>query len=708
MSPRAKAPKGNAKGWPLAALVLTLTTVNALLSHGNIPLIGKGFLLALGLLLPLILWARSTGAPRTTAAFDGNALPPMTLPLLFVLAALALGLRFAKLTTLFLYPTLDETNVGSFAIALTEKWDWRFFYTFGQVPPLPVWTTALLLKAGASPLFSFWFPSAVVSALTVVAGFFAAREFFPRSFALLAAGLLAFGYWPLLMGRVCHNGIWLPLWFCGCLYFLGRFLKAPGKGAAVRLGFAAGLGSFTFTPWPWAVLALLAAAFGGTLKRPLRNARSLPYFLVAFAVALAPFLLAVLREGYGQHIGAMSFLSGWFPFSHQGWTVLSYGTELLWGTFDKDTAYGAMEGGLLNPLWGSAFLIGAVQLWRDRNRGVLRWTALAFLLVMMPGVLSMNVEMFRVGSVMPLLLLVAALGLAQVLLAAPRSWRIALLTVFLLAGGVFDGWRIVRSQDPYLRKATGWVWDEVPLADLRGQALLKDQAASFGPGLVFTEFTEIPFDEYLFDMSYPFNAAENPKLKEEGVRWAGLVINAQYASFLKPRFPGSRWHPLGCNHPGEPEMALGILPVEERTGPTLALWKEAHHYFRSLSAAINSIREDRSYHSAEDLFHRKPAFLAEDPFLEACYWERRAEFFYQYDYRHHLEDQLSALRQAIQAGYPAAHLNYKLGCLLMRHREFQASRQALRAALRTEPGNQDVLDALTLLDSLQKGAPAPK
>jgi hypothetical protein len=695
-------------------LFLALVATNTLLSYGSFSFPVKGFLFLFGIALPLVLAFQSLPRRGTGEAgpFTKEFLPTFPAWLLLLLALAALFIRFYRLTDLFLWPGLDESLLGMFAIRLSEKWDWRFFYSFGQVPPLPIWSSALLLKAGAPAFFSLWFPSAVVSSLTVFTGYAAARQFFPRSFAFLCAGVLAFGYWPFLLGRICHQGIWLPLWVCLCLFFLGRFLKASTPSGqrreAVTLGFATGLGSFTFTPWPCMALAVLGGAFCGSPSKPLRNARHLPYFLGAMLAAMGPFLFAVWREGWGQHIGAMSALSGWFSWKHQVLTVLSYLTEMLWGTLEGDSAYVAAYGGMLNPLWGAVFLLGLLQMIKDRSSKLIQWVGLAFLLGMLPGLLSMNVEMFRVAAALPFLLFTTVLGLAGLLTRVPPGRRVILLTALFILGAGIDGWRILKSQGPPSGKPSEDTEGVLPLADLRAYGILKEASDRLGPGWIFTEFTENPYDQSLFDATYAFNAAENPRLQPNRARWAGLLTNVHYLPFLSPRFPGAAWYRLGGNLPGDQGMLLGMIPLTEKTLEPLGRWTQAHHYFRSLGWAINSISEDRTYAAAEGLFVQKPALVGEDPFLESCYWERRAEFYYSYNFHLHYQDQLRALRQALQSGYPAAHLYYKLGSLLMRKREFGAARKALQSALKLEPSNPDVLNAISVLGELEKKAPTPK
>lgn len=558
-------------------------------------------------------------------------------------------------------------------------------------------------QVGGFTYLSLWFPSALVSSLTLFVFYAATRQFFSKSLAIVCAGMWAFGYWPFLLGRYCHEGIWLPLWACLCGYFLGRFLKSSTpqsrKWNSLILGFAAGLGSWTFTPWPFLGLALFWALFCPTFSKPFRNLGLFPYFVLGALPALGPFLWAVWNEGYGQHISSTSALSGWFSMEHQVRTILSYFTELFWGTLENDSGYIAAFGGMLNPIAASFFFMGLLRLIRSRSLPLVQWIFFAFFLVLLPGLLSMNVETFRVALALPFIYLIAALGMAHLLTACSPVLRLRILLVFLMAGAFIDGARMLQSQRNPLDYPVVSADGAFPMANLRAFKVLKGLNDRYGPGLILTEFFETPYDQSLFDLTYSYNEAENRKLKGSA-RWAALLTDTGFYPLLHQRFPESVWYDLGKNNPEDPEMLLGTFPVNTRNEKTLALWVDAHHYFRDLSWKINSINEDKTYRAADLLFSQKPEEIAEDPFLEASYWDRRAEFFYYYNFKSHYTDQVEALEMALR-GYPSAYLSYKLGSLFARKGQYQKAREAYEKSLRASPGDPKVLAALTLLQGLE-------
>lgn len=594
---------------------------------------------------------------------------------------LAIWLRFYRLGGVWGWPNLDEGMLSSAAIDLSEKWDWKFFYTFGQAPPLPVWTSGILLKLGMPPLLCLWVPSATVTLCTLGFGYAAARRFSTRTLSTLFAFLLAFSAWPLWMGRLCHEGVWVPLWTMVCLYLLAGFHSARAglakRQAAILLGLAAGLGYFTFTPWPVVVPLLASGAFANIRPWGLRNKDCLLYFLIPFFLALMPFFILIYRNGFGDHIASVFFLSGWFPLKHQTQTMADYLTAIFGGATSPDAAYTIPGGGVLNPLLDGAFFLGLLWLIRERARGWAAWLLVCLGATLLPGLLSMNVEMFRIAQALPFLLWTTALGLSWLSASLPRKVRLPILLLILTAVLGMDVGRVFRA-----------IPDRQNLTDaepsLRAQTLLESVAHQWGPGLVFTELNIDSRDHASFVATYAFNAAENPRLRSDQARWAAIFTNSHYLPFLFPRFPQARWYRLGADS-SSGETLLGMIPLDSTNRKTLDLWVRADHYFHLLNLRTDAISGEKTYQEADQAFQEMPVFLAQDRFLESCYWERRGDFYYDYRYQTHLEDHLNALRQAIRQGYPAAHLYFKLGSLLLRKGDRREAKAAFRSALRADP-----------------------
>jgi hypothetical protein len=687
---------------------LLFFAVNVLVAYTVLPTALKVLLAALALGLPFAqAWRAPPAAADETPAYGREIFVSPGLWFGAPVLVLAAFLRFYRLEGLFRWPTLDEGWNGILALDLSRHWTWRFFYTFGQAPPLPVWCSALLFKIGAPPFLCLWLPSACVSLLTAGAGYGAARSFFPRSFALICGGLLAFSYWPLFLGRFCHQGVWLPLWVCLCLWALGTALRAfrsgPGKGPSLALGLCLGLGSFTFTPWPLVVLFFSVLFLTRIRKiRPDQWKVSAAFWMFGLLASLAPFLLAAAKEGYGRHILSLSPWGGWFHWKEGALNVLRYCTVLFWGPFEASPAYTPAEGGFLNPLLGAAFGLGALELLRFRKRPLEAWALLAFPVFLLPGWLSLNLEGFRIVQVLPLLLFITAVGVQTLLASLPGGRRLFYLCFLLLLTAAWDFSMLCL---PYLNPESNPRDFGRPLKSLeryRAYRELDSLQKREGPGWVLADFAPGSLnDPTLSLMTLPFNAAMNPSLEGSPIRWAALFVSADYVPFLERDFPESRWDPVGrglsLENGGD---ALGLFKPTPRNLPRLMRWIRAYRYFQAADLRRFVTGTDETLPAIAVLDRGYPEVRG-DPFLESCFWDKRAAYEYaRLDFAEHLR----CARMALERGYPAAHLYFNLGLLYLKEGLNGEAEKAFEGALRA-PADQTA--AAWILSRFPPPSPSP-
>ncbi len=682
----------------LGAVFVLLVFSNYFLSQPGLPAAARVGLILAGIIGPLI-WLIRGGEGTRKGALDSTE---GRLPLWFLLGTLFLAVfsRFYRLENLVPWPNDEEGMSGLYALELSRQWNWHIFHTFGQIPPLSIWAAAALFKGGVNPWLSLWLPSAIVSLLIPAAGFLAARQFFSKTTAGLVAVWLTFNYWPFSLGRACCEGIWVPLWFLGCVFYLGKLLNSSTRGAkrraAIFLGILLGTGFWTYTPWPivvvWVSLLLVFDFFRGKVLRE--------YWVplgAAFGAALIPFGLAVYHEGYGQHIQAMSILDPWIPWGQKITASLSYVTVLFWGSLAPITTYAPPLGGFLNPLEDAFFFIGAAQCVKSRGP-VDRVLALTFFLFLLPGMLSMGTEPFRVVQIIPVLAVLCVFGFLRLARAIPGPSRPVFLAVLFLLSAGLDVSRVERS------RALDYSKDPVEAEHWRTYQILKNFSETSGPGWIFTEFLAHP-DETLGVMTHDFNKTWDPSSATASVGWSALLIDPHYYPFVSPGFPGSQWYWMDQGTPFDKGFVLGVIPNNAQNLPRLTRWLGAHAYFRRLSEDLCDINNPESYERAQKDFENPPPLIPQDRFLEACYWERRGEFDYDYSYQTHWEDHLDALRQAIKQGYPAAQLYFKLGSLLLRKGDRPGALSAFRAALKQDPQYEEAQSGLNL--ALGQAPPRP-
>ena len=683
----------------LWAYFLLFLAANTLISYSGFSFEIKSALILLGIVLPLYVGARTQAGLsfRETPAYEKDLLNPFPGWLLFAGVVAAAFLRFYKLETLFCWPTLDEGWNGILAIELSKHWSWRFFYTFGQAPPLPVWCGALLFKLGCAPAFCLWFPSAVVSLLSVVAGYLAARQFFSQSFSLVCGGLLAFSYWPLFIGRFCHQGIWLPLWVCAVFYLWGRLLKAKDDSArnsrAFALGIGLGLGSFTFTPWIGVAGFTLLSVLWGLKVSSSEGRRQAVYLGTGFLLGLLPFISAVTREGFGHHILSLSPWGGWFHGLDFFTNLFKYFAVLVWGAFEANPAYTPVWGGFLNPLLGAFFFTGLLELGGLFRLGLARWMAIAFLLFLLPGALSPNLETFRIAQVLPLLMWITALGIHGALGRIPTGRKVPVFCLILAFVGGLDFFLLAA---PYSNPVAHPENFGRPLKSLE-KYLAYQHLKERRPQFLLTDFeTDSYNDPTLSLMTYGLNGARNtesdPPQKE---LWA-VFINTHYTPFLRRRFPESQWacFPIGpMRQPADGGNVLGFLSDIPGQVPNLRQWLLAHELFQKADLQRFS-QEKADFKAVLQTLESAYPLVKGDPFLESVFWDKRGSYEYEaLNYDQHLY----SYQMAVTKGYPTADFYFKLGQLLLLKGK-KAEAQA--AFLKATQAPLDLTPAKAVLDWL--------
>jgi hypothetical protein len=231
-------------------LFLILVASNSVIAYLPLSLPLKGLALLLGVILPLYLLFRS---PLDFPLIPQESEDPVPLYGFYRLGALVLITRLVFLTTYQAWPGGDEGLHGFLALGLIPHWNWSFFYTCGEHPPLLIWVLALLIRWTNSMFFSLWFVPAVFS----IAGWFllasAARRILSPNAASLFSFLAALSFWPLYSARFCHQGALLAPFLGALLYCTARAVKEETIFSRTAWAFAAGaalgLGLLTFTAW---------------------------------------------------------------------------------------------------------------------------------------------------------------------------------------------------------------------------------------------------------------------------------------------------------------------------------------------------------------------------------------------------------------------------------------------------------------------------
>lgn len=597
-------------------------------------------------------------------------------PPFWVLAILFLGagfLRFTQLTTLSLWPLTDEAKSAYYSLQLAAHGSFQMLYDFSQLPPFYIWLQAFFFKIFGGSLFSLWCFPAFLSFLTVVTAFFAARAHFNETFTWIFCGLVAFSFWPLYTGRFSHQGSLLLLWEFLVLGIAGRLSKTAGprelKKSGWSLGFMTGLGFYTFTSWPTVVLVL-------TLWVYLFFRKAILFFLGGMILAYLPLGWEWFHQDYGgyiHHVWAWDLSRPWLGQILQS---LSDFSAFFWkSTIPANLfAYKPFWGGYLNPFMGALFFLGALVFFRTESKSKSFFVVSAFLIFYVPGFLTGGVEMFRVLPLLPLLLAGTTWGLLTLLgpLKLHLKWiALTLILVFSLSldtkhlFGVYHGiW--VQPKDNWFASKS--------VERLRAYYILEELKKQKGPGVILCELVPDLYDQSLTIATYAFNVAQNRELNPGQARWAALLINIHYQPYLADIFPDGNWYRLApdVDRP-DGGLMLAVFPLPSNHPETLNRWIKADKACQDLTPLVFDNRDYKSRKPLLEKIYSIYPLFQDDRFLESCFWEKIAEN--EYGDRNY-EGQIDALKQAVEKGYPTAHLYNDLGALYLRHSRFLEARGA--------------------------------
>ncbi len=647
----AKSPPAFLLGLVFAVFLIS----NAVLAYSPLPApvkIGWGLLGILAPGLALFLRPQWFGLGREKAG--DRILPALSPMVLALMAALALFLRFYRLADFSTWPSTDEGWINAYALDLSQKWDWKLLYGFEKATPFYIWVQAGVFKILKPSLFSLWLTPAVFSLAALGMSFAAAKQFFPPRFSLLCALLMAFGFWPLLTGRIGLGGTAFCFLELAVLALFGKLLKekrpAWRRILAGLWGLVLVCGFYTGYLY-WAGFCFLFLVF--LLATPLhKKITGEEWGILALVqlILLAPLAWAFLAQGLGHYVNslwAFNPQSQWAPGTY---TPLSYITSLLWWADPSGFIYRPQWGGFLNPVAGSFFLLGLGAAFY-RRQAYWRWIFGALLFLLMPGLLSKTYEMFRIISLLPLLVLVTALGI-QFFIArlSPKVWVLAGL--FCLSLGL-DSYHLFGAyRQAWANPGPSWQHFK-SLERWRAFEALRAQSREDGPGFILADFIDRNFDPSLDLATFSFNAAENPALSGTHPQWVAILFPDHLRPFLQKRFPQGRWMELAQGLPPSFEnKCLGILPNRPQDQAVFSAWIRADLAFSQVARRMRYSPNQMTYQQLREALAALQPAAGSDPLLESCFDQKMVNTF---DAQTEAAQALFFVRRAIQWGYPSAY-----------------------------------------------------
>jgi tetratricopeptide (TPR) repeat protein len=660
---------------------------NFLISYFDLSVEAKLWIAFAGFGLPLALFFLHH---RKKAVFEEplwskELLPDLSNWVWLLLGLLAILPRIYRLTELSVWPFTDEGYGAYFSIRLSQKWDWQFFFNFTQVPPFFNWLLAVYFKWFVPSLYSLWFFAAFVSILTVWACGFAARMYFPKSFSLFFMALVSFGFWPLYVGRICLPENIIFFWQVVDYFFLAVFLKHRGKSGdwiySLILGVTTGFGFFVAVAWP--VMALsISLLFLNDIPVPEKRSKTFYCFWFGLMSMFLLFAVVSFFERNGQYIRALWAFYPGMDIKRQAMDFLSCLRALFWG-FSWRRLYGPVWGGLLNPISGALFFVGALKLARLRRPWFALWIFISFALFIFPAAAARGYDTSRILLAIPVVFLLGALGLQVLLVPIAPSRRI--LAVFLVLGlSVGLDFYHLFNRFHQLWGTPGNAWNFGKEFELwKSYEILEEVKKETGPGaLLFNLRTHLD-DVTPTLAAYSFDAASNPSISFRDSKWIAVLVDANYGPFLSKRFPEGRYYWL-CPKAPYGRWMLGVIPVLPHNKAVLDKWFALDQKMREVTEKIVVSMPGASREAILDQIFKSRDYALGDPYLASVFWEKI------FDNRVIERDApgcLEAARQCVLEGYPLPEMYNEEGVILTQMGRYTQAREAFEKAVKADSMN---------------------
>jgi 4-amino-4-deoxy-L-arabinose transferase-like glycosyltransferase len=392
--------------------------------------------------------------------------------LLLAIVALGAVVRFWDLDSLPYGTWYDEAENGLVALRILEEPNYLPMYE----PRVNSAGHYLLLLAGSLRLLgrsteALRAVSALLGTASVAAGYLLGRELFGRRWGLVLAFLVAVSRWDINFSRIGMYNVATPLLELTALAFLLRGLRGRRWASFALSGLAVGLGAVFYTGFLPFLLVLLAFLLHTAIaeRRVLRGSRSgLLILLLAFFLTVPPVVRYAVAnpEEFSERAQKTSVFTGKTRQEALLAVRESAVKHLLMFNYEGDRygRHNLSHEPMLDPVSGALMMLGlavCLRRWR-RPRSLL--LVLWLLLLLLPGVLSLEWEaphaLRTIGSLPAayLLALVPVQGLGEEwrrVLGGRRVLHFALLvalllgvvgcsnlhTYFFVQANDFDSWR---------------------------------------------------------------------------------------------------------------------------------------------------------------------------------------------------------------------------------------------------------------------------
>jgi hypothetical protein len=214
------------------------------------------------------------------------------------------------------------------------------------------------------------------------------------------------------------------------------------------------------------------------------------------------------------------------------------------------------------------------------------------------------------------------------------------------------------------------------------------------PIYLFSELIPEGSDQSLAFSTYFVNAAWNPDLPLDGIKWAVVLTDRHYVPFLYKRFPGSRWLSFSPASDGkESRHILGIIPVTEETAPVFRQWRDYYGTLQDINWNTTNLPNGTSHRKILESLMAFYSRVPEDPLLQSCFFEKLVynfsweNTFYPGDTWTDWANFSNLFHQSFDKSYQDLDLCEKFGRLLAVEGQGAEAKRLFEKGLRLSPGN---------------------
>jgi hypothetical protein len=500
--------------------------------------------------------------------------------------------------------------------------------------------------------------------------------------------LMSVSFWPVFVERFSHQAVLMIFWESVAFFLLAVFLKSPKQEAkwswAIVLGLWTGLGFYTYYGWPIVAALVVVTVFAaGKKPAPLLINPGI-WFCLGMLLTLIPLIVIPDNQYYLDYLSSLLafHLNGEKTNQWNLWQNLHYFTSFFWEGWRSNFAYNPRWGGFLNPVLASLFFLGIIEFFKHRAKPLVRWFGFAFVVLFFPILLATNTNWFHVVSLMPIFLILTAVGVQVLFQNLERKRPMIILLTLTLASVCLD-WNNLEKTREYINASH-------PSVELsRAYHRLVQTSQERGPGLIFTDLWLKPWPPFLGFSTTPFNLLRRKEASLDQGSWAAIVTNVNHQPFLKRRFPDGKAYWISKDRPyPDGGVMLWIMSVTHERLPVLAQWQQASQALRPFLDYYTwvSPSDNRDYGQMLDALSKAYPFFRGDAFLESIFGEIKADIYFRQTLREasnrgklknvpilnqhltssilnklSLQPSIESLQDAIKHGYPAAHLYYQLG-----------------------------------------------